>query len=83
MVLTKLTTTWQLYVNKSGISFTYQSSNVKELAFSLHKPWLMVRNERIIDMMKSFTAHQRYDTKSGISTPYQAGYVPEKGGSCT
>ena len=29
------------YGNKSGISFTYQSSNGKELAFSLHNQWLM------------------------------------------
>jgi hypothetical protein len=29
------------YVNKSGISFTHQSSNGKELAFSLHNQWLM------------------------------------------
>lgn len=77
----KLVATWQRYVTKSSISFTYQSSNGNELAFSLHNQCLMYRNERIIDMMKSFAARQRYGTKSGISYPFQAGYIPEKGES--
>lgn len=77
----KLTANCQRYGNKSGISFTYQSSNGNELAFSLHNQLLRQRNERITDMMKSFAARQRYGTKSGISYPYQPGYVPEEGES--
>ena len=32
----EINTCYRQYGNKSGISFTYQSSNVKEFAFSLH-----------------------------------------------